>query len=543
MRAASAIESRRTTCLRNLLNSKDLAFLLAAHDGLSAKVTEEAGFPAIWASGLSIAASLGVRDNNEASWTQVLEVVEFMADAAAIPLLVDGDTGYGNFNSVRRLVRKLEQRGAAGVCIEDKLFPKTNSFIRSTCQPLADADEFAGKIRAAKEAQADDDFVVVARIEALIAGHGMAEALRRGELYRKAGADAVLIHSARSQPDEILEFKRHWGDRLPVVIVPTKYYKTPTHLFREAGFSLVIWANHLVRSALSSMQQTARQLYADGHLMNIEERVAPLAEIFRLQGESELASAEKLYLPKPNATVHAIVLAASRGHELGELTVHQPKCMVSIAGKPLLEHIVAAYRAADVRDITVVRGYKKETIGLSGVTFVDNDNYDTTQELASLKLAATSLEGPSIISYGDVLFRKSIAQRLLEAPEDFVVAVDTSWEGSNNRFRFADYAICSRRNDRRALLEDLTLVEIVNDRDAPGINGEWIGMLKVSERGAQVVRELLDGYDTAALASLKVPDLIRQIIGAGHTVHAIYTSGEWLDVDAIADLAHGGKFA
>src|SRR5713226_516500 len=136
------IQSRATTKLRNLIMRSELSFLMEAHSGLSAKIAEEAGFEGIWASGLSISAMLGLRDNNEASWTQVLEVAEFMSDATGVPILVDGDTGYGNFNSVRRLVRKLEQRGIAGVCIEDKLFPKSNSFVRGTSQPLADIDEF-----------------------------------------------------------------------------------------------------------------------------------------------------------------------------------------------------------------------------------------------------------------------------------------------------------------------------------------------------------------------------------------------------------------
>ena len=148
----------KTRQFKKLLTSPRLEFLCEAHNGLSARIVEEAGFKGIWGSGLSISAQLGVRDNNEASWTQVLEVLEFMADATTIPILLDGDTGYGNFNNVRRLVRKLEQRGVAAVCIEDKLFPKTNSFIRGTAQPLADMDEFAGKIKAGKDAQGDDDF-------------------------------------------------------------------------------------------------------------------------------------------------------------------------------------------------------------------------------------------------------------------------------------------------------------------------------------------------------------------------------------------------
>src|SRR5205814_7030242 len=136
-----------------------------AHNGLSAKIVQEAGFRGIWASGLSISAQFGVRDNNEASWTQVLENLEFMSDAATIPILLDGDTGYGNFNNMQRLVRKLEQRHIAAVCIEDKLFPKTNSFIGSERQPLATIDEFTGKIKAVKDAQRDPDFCLVARLE------------------------------------------------------------------------------------------------------------------------------------------------------------------------------------------------------------------------------------------------------------------------------------------------------------------------------------------------------------------------------------------
>src|SRR5918911_2448031 len=156
---------KKTAQFRQLLHSNQLEFLIEAHNGMSAKIVEEAGFRGIWASGLSISAALGVRDNNEASWTQVLEVIEFMADATRLPILVDGDTGYGNFNNVRRLVRKLCQRQIAGVCIEDKLFPKTNSFI-GEAQPLADIEEFCGKIKAGKDSQTDPDFTNVARVEA-----------------------------------------------------------------------------------------------------------------------------------------------------------------------------------------------------------------------------------------------------------------------------------------------------------------------------------------------------------------------------------------
>src|SRR3990170_2193040 len=210
--------------LRTLLESPDLEFILEAHNGISARIVEQAGFSGIWASGLAISAQFGVRDSNEASWTQVVDMLEFMSDVTTIPILLDGDTGYGNFNNMRRLVKKLEQRNIAGVCIEDKVFPKTNSSIDGERQPLADMDEFCGKIKAGKDSQSDPDFCIVARVEALIAGWDIHEALRRAEAYHAAGADAILIHSKLSRPDEVVSFAREWQQRLPLVIVPTKYY-------------------------------------------------------------------------------------------------------------------------------------------------------------------------------------------------------------------------------------------------------------------------------------------------------------------------------
>ncbi|HMU42081.1 MAG TPA: phosphoenolpyruvate mutase [Ignavibacteriaceae bacterium] len=288
---------KKTTQFRQMLLSCNTEFIMEAHSGLSAKIVQEAGFKGIWASGLSMSAAMGVRDNNEASWTQVLEVLEYMSDATEIPILVDADTGYGNFNNVRRLVKKLEQRSVAAMCIEDKLFPKTNSFINGEQQELANIEEFCGKIKAAKDTQTDEDFSVVARVEALIAGLGLDEALRRAEAYYKAGADAILIHSKIAKPDQILDFMNAWQNQGPIVIVPTMYYKTPTKLLEDAGISLIIWANHLLRSSIKAMQNTAHQIYNERSLISVEPEIVSVKEIFRLQNADELKEAEKKYLP------------------------------------------------------------------------------------------------------------------------------------------------------------------------------------------------------------------------------------------------------
>lgn len=220
-----------------------------------------------------------------------------MSDATSIPILIDADTGFGNFNNVRRLVKKLEQIDVAGMCIEDKLFPKTNSFIDGEQQTLADPYEFAGKIKAAKDTQKDPNFCVVARVESFIAGWGLSEALRRAEIYLESGADAILIHSKKNTAEQVIDFKSEWGNRCPLIIVPTMYSSTPTSIFREHQFSIAIWANQIMRSAITAMQATAARIYGQESIAETEQQVVPVSEIFRLQNTQELKNAEDRYLP------------------------------------------------------------------------------------------------------------------------------------------------------------------------------------------------------------------------------------------------------
>ena len=220
-----------------------------------------------------------------------------MNDATNLPILVDGDTGYGNFNTARRFVRKLEQIGIAGVCFEDKIFPKTNSFISvKGGQKLANIDEFCGKIKACKEYQTTKDFVVVARVEAFIAGLGCEEALKRGTRYHEAGADAILVHSKISTSKDIEDFMKQWDNRCPIIIVPTKYYQTPTDDFRNLRISLVIWANHNMRTAIKSMELLSKDIYENQSLINVEDKITKVNEIFKYTNEAGLKEDEKKYL-------------------------------------------------------------------------------------------------------------------------------------------------------------------------------------------------------------------------------------------------------
>ncbi|MBI4429748.1 MAG: phosphoenolpyruvate mutase [Ignavibacteriales bacterium] len=530
---------KKTAQLRRLLQSPTLEFLMEAHNGLSARIVEEAGFKGIWGSGLSISASQAVRDNNELSWTEVLDIVEFMSDATTIPILLDGDTGYGNFNNMRRLVKKLEERNVAGVCIEDKLFPKTNSFLRSTQQPLADMEEFCGKIKAGKDSQGDDDFCVVARVEAFIAGWGLQEALKRASAYQEAGADAILIHSKLSKPDEILAFMKQWGNRCPVVIVPTKYYTTPSQVFRDHGISVVIWANHMMRSAVTAMQKTASKVHDAESLLEVEDKVASLVEVFRLQRDEELQEAEKIYLrEKEHERIHAIILAASRGSELREMTRDIPKSMIKVNGKTLLEKMLGMLQDRGIRDISVIRGYKKEAIQFPNVTYFDNDKYENTNELSSLLLAKNKIEGTCIVSYGDIIYRKHVLGNLLDEESDIVIVVDALTE-RRQILRKSDFVHCSRPytrsyDEEAAYLKQVRFLEILNGEK---FDGEWIGLMKTTARGSEAVRAALEKLSQKSeFCRLNMSDLLNELLATGVQIRVLYIEGHWLDVDTLEDI-------
>jgi phosphoenolpyruvate phosphomutase len=543
MSAKNATQTRSAK-LRQMLHSAELEFLMEAHNGLSARIVREAGFKGIWASGLTISAQFGVRDNNEASWTQVVDMLEFMADASDLPILLDGDTGYGNFNNMRRLVRKLEQRGIAGVCIEDKQFPKTNSFLNGERQPLAAIEEFVGKIAAGKDTQQDANFSIVARVEALIAGWGMEEALRRAEAYRLAGADAILIHSKLSKPDEIVTFAKEWARRSPLVIVPTRYYSTPTEVFRQAGISTVIWANHLVRAAASAMQSVAKEIFESQTLVNVEDRIVPVNEIFRLQDADEYSAAERIYLSNSGAPRAAVVLAASRGSGLEAMTTERPKVMLPIAGKPLLRWLVDGFKKESINDITVVGGYRADAIDTPGIKLVVNERYAETGELSSLACALESLDSDAVIAYGDLLFRSYVLRDLLESKADFSVVVDSLLTGGSNH-TVRDFAYCSRGDDRGLFGTPVLLERVTGAADAERTpHGRWIGLLNVSRAGLGKLKTAMHALrGENRFDALDMPALLNALIAGGSKIEVQYVHGHWRGVNDLEDLRQAVDFA
>lgn len=253
-----------------------------AHDALGAMLAEQAGFGAVWASGLGISAARGVPDASLLTMPDLLQAAVQMQRRVRIPVVADCDSGFGNNLNITYLVHEYEAAGISAVCIEDKQYPKLNSFAPGS-QDLIDTTAFADKIAAAKRAQTGDDFFVIARTEALISGLGLEEALTRSYAYAAAGADAILIHSKQPTSAEVHAFLEQWDGRAPVVLVPTTYPDWHFDDAVKAGASVVIYANQGLRATIDALRATFDSIIAHGGSAELEAELASVNDVFELQ--------------------------------------------------------------------------------------------------------------------------------------------------------------------------------------------------------------------------------------------------------------------
>jgi phosphoenolpyruvate phosphomutase len=284
--------------LKARMSEEGLLIGVGARDALEARLIDRAGFDFVWSSSFDISAAHAVPDASLLSMTEYLDAARWMNEAIEIPVLADCDTGFGNVNNVVFAVQRFEDAGVAGACIEDKKFPKDTSLLAGGRQDLVSIEEFTGKIRAAVDARRSPDFVVVGRVEALIAGRGEDEALERAERYAEAGADAILIHSKARTPDEVVGFVRRWSARVPLVLIPTNY---PTLTEEETSalggkVKMVIYANQPVRAAVKAVEELLAEIKRARGIHTIDERMVPVSRIFELQDVASMKAAERKYL-------------------------------------------------------------------------------------------------------------------------------------------------------------------------------------------------------------------------------------------------------
>jgi phosphoenolpyruvate phosphomutase len=270
---------------------------MAAHNPLGARLVEEAGFDAVWGSGFELSASFGLPDASLITMSDQLEMTRRMVEAVGIPVIADFDTGFGNAINVDHAVRRYAAAGIAALVIEDKTYPKDTSLREGGRQQLVRIAEFQGKIEAAVAAGGEQGIVVIARVEALIAGFGLDEATTRAAAYCEAGADMILIHSKSKTPDEIEAFVARWDGRRPIAIVPTAYPQFDEARAAATGkIGLVIYGNHGLRAAVAAMRATFKRIRTDHSAAAADKQIATVNEIMELQGDAAMRELEKRFL-------------------------------------------------------------------------------------------------------------------------------------------------------------------------------------------------------------------------------------------------------
>ncbi len=281
----SMTESLKTACsLREAISQADgIAMFAGAHDVVSALLAERAGYDGVWASSLAIATACGHLDDDRYTMSDVLSTTVAMTRVVKIPVIADVGAGWSADGDVGTIVTAFEAARAAGLCVEETAYPRRNSLYDEQ-RRLTPMDEFATRISRAVSARLTTEFLILARVEALIAGLGCDETLRRAAAYEAAGADAIVVHSTSLTHDEVEIVARRWTGNVPLALIPTKYPRLPISAFRripQAG--MLIYANHSLRASMKAMELVLQQIQTDGHAGNVEQWITPVNEVLDLQ--------------------------------------------------------------------------------------------------------------------------------------------------------------------------------------------------------------------------------------------------------------------
>ena len=543
--------------LRVALKKPGALKIVGAHDALSAKLIERAGFDGVWASGFAISASLKcIPDASFIDSSEQLEIERNIAEAVNIPVIADCDTGYGNALNVMRTVNDRERAGVAAICIEDNVYPKRCSFYAGVRRELIPIDEHCGKIKAAKAAQINPEFMIIARTEALIAGWGQEEALKRAEAYAQAGADAVLIHSKSMKFDELRAVYKAWSGRVPLVVVPTIFDQTTAAEMEEAGAKIIIYANQPVRAAIRAMRDTLEIIKKDTRPGAANDLIVTLPEVYDIVGVPQMEHDEKAFLPVGGEKITAIIPAAGFEKQLLPLIEDKPKCLLDIKGKTILERAVAALNDCNIKEIAVIRGYKKEAIALPNIRYYDNDRYDETGELFSIFCAESEMKGRTIILYGDIIFDDTILEKLLRSPADIALVVDLSWGDQQQRGAQLphinpDLVVLAEPPGTSYLSRfvmpegEHRIIKIGQQLSHDQAHAEFIGLSMFSEKGTQLLRDCYrvsrteyrtkGFHEAGSFGKASFTDLLQELIDRGAHVEAVPIFKGWMEVDSFEE--------
>ncbi|MBI2589436.1 isocitrate lyase/phosphoenolpyruvate mutase family protein [Candidatus Berkelbacteria bacterium] len=538
-----ATTTSKAEVLRRALARQAPVLALEAHDAPSAKIVEEAGFDAVWASGLTISITHGVPDLGLLDRSEMLTTVKCINDATTLPVIVDVDDGYGGIRNVIQLVKECEAIGVAAIIIEEKgRTTKANSLDQNAHHSLEEIDVFSAKLRAAKQYQRSPHFLVVARIEALIAGLSVEEALKRANTYTDAGADAIVIHWNKKDPSLVYNFIDQFKDRVPVIVIPTSYSQIPASELASRGVKLVIYANHLRRASITTMRAIAARIRNDERTSEVEAEIASVKDLWNMVGTHEVMAYEERLLRESKAPINALILAAGETKELGRIT-DLPVALMQINKKSFLEWQAHAYRAVGVEAVGVVTGWRAEKITLPGFTYIKNPDYAKTGIYHTLQKAKKFLTAETLVSYGDIYFSDDPVRRILVELEngqaDIVIAVDPNIKYglvSNDKELVMTEEETSSLGSRMAhLSEKPRVLKVSKKLVGNAIAGEFIGLAGFSKSAITALLLLPESQPETDWRQADLCDALNTLIAQGIQIRAI-PAPFWYEIDKTADV-------
>jgi len=364
-------------------------------------------------------------------------------------------------------------------------------------------------------------------------------------MYAEAGADAVLVHSKAKDFSELAEFGAKWSFPVPLVAVPTTYPDVSVEELAARGFRLAIFANQPLRAAIVAIRDCLRRMRDTRTISSVEHDIAPLEEVYRLVGVPELKANEKRFLFAGPEPPKAVILAAGTDTETPLPDEDAPRVMLEVKGKTILERQVESLQAAGIRDVTVVRGYKKERVRVAGARLVDNDRYRETGELYSLFRADDALGGPVVVLYGDIIFEQGVLERLLRTTADAAVVVDRAFPdllaAGHATLKRSDLVVTDTPTGGRRWVapEGGSRVLRIGPEVTPEeAHGEFIGLAAFSKAGAARVREVhaaLQAERAEGLEGASLTHLLQAMIDRGSQVVAVEIHKGWMEIESFDD--------
>lgn len=544
--------------LGELLDRKQLVRVIEAHNGISASVAsnvkielthdgqnEILEFDALWASSLTDSTSKGLPDIEIVSLDSRLATIEQMLNVTDKPIIVDGDTGRSP-DSFRYFITKLERLGVSAIVVEDKAFPKRNSLDPDVLQKLEDPNVFLSKIKIGRDGLFSKDFMIFARIESLIAGYGIQDALFRAKKYLESGIDGIMIHSREENPVSVIKFAVEYNTmceeldfRKPLICIPTTYNFITEKQLRKLGFNIAIYANHLLRASVKSMEDVGKLILLNGRAFETEPYCTPIDKLFDMVGFTEIKHRDLETLKKSSKT-RVIVLAAGKPKE--EIIKSLPTAMLDINGRTLLQRQLDVLKQCGITNATITRGYEKKKFDVNHVKYCDIKEFERGS-LFSLLAARDDMQEGFIMIFSDIIFDESIVNNLLRSKEDITILVDASYPFHRHEIEKELDLIISKRRDEyyRDLLPTVGKeVSFIGKKIKKQIaTHEFIGIAKFSKYGAQNLIMVYEDckknhkgrfHENESFEKASIIDLLQEMIDRGFKVHYIETNKGWMEI-------------